>query len=42
MQYACFILNKEDAVELYDYLVSFGMYQPNTTSREMFHQLKDE
>ena len=34
--------NKEDAVEFYDYLVSFGMYQPNPTSREMFHQLKDE
>lgn len=34
--------NKEDAAELYDYLVSFGMYQPNPMTMKMFHKLKDE
>ena len=34
--------NKKDAAELYDYLVSFGMYQPNPIAKEMFHRLKDE
>jgi hypothetical protein len=34
--------NKKDAAELYDYLVSFGMYQPNPIAKEMFHRLKAE
>ena len=32
--------DEEAAVELYDYLVSFGMYKPNRQAQEIFVQLK--
>lgn len=32
--------DKETAAELYDYLVSFGMYKPNQRAQEVFVQLK--
>ncbi len=36
------ISKKEETIKLYNYLVSFGMYEPNWRSKEMFHKLRDE